>query len=116
MTMSIRQTIGKTFRTIREEYGKVDLGDRILDLISITGAVLFIVSFVSVYLGNRAFNAVNIVFMLYPLGVAGIASSFRMKKRDKPEEAGKMFKEWIWIMGTLTFISIIVIILAYVFV
>ena len=113
--MSIRQTIGKTFKTIKDEYGKTEFGDKILDLISIVGAVLFIISFIVIFLGDKAFNAVNIVFMLYPLGLAGIASSFRMKKRDKPEEAGKMFKEWTWIMGTLTLISVLVIILAYVF-
>ncbi len=113
--MSIRQTIGKTFKSIREEYGKTEFGDKILDLISITGAVLFVVSFISVWLGDKAFNAVNIVFMLYPLGLAGIASSFRMKRRDKPEDTGKMFKEWTWIMGILTLICVIIVILAYIF-
>ena len=112
--MGILQSIGKTFKTIRQEYGKVDLGDKVLDLISVVGAVLFIVAFISVFL-NKVFNPVNIVFLLYPLGVAGVAASFRMKKRDKPEEADKMFKDWVWIMGTLTFISALIIVLAYVF-
>ena len=113
--MSILQTIGKTFKTIKEEYGKTEFGDKILDMISIVGAVLFIVSFVIVFIGDRAFNAINIVFFLYPLGLAGVAASFRMKKRDNPDSADKMFKEWIWIMGTLTFISVVIIVFAYVF-
>ena len=113
--MSMRQTIGNTFKSIRDEYKKVDFGDKILDLISIIGSALFIVAFISVFLGDKAFNAVNIVFLLYPLGLAGIAASFRMRKRDKPEDAGKMFKEWVWIMGTLTYISVLIVILAYVF-
>ena len=112
--MSIRQNIVKTFKTVKEEYGKVDFGDKLLDLISIFGIVLFLAAFISVFL-SRVFNAVNIVFMLYPLGLAGIASSFRMKKRDRPEDAEKLFKEWVWIFGTITVISIIVIILAFVF-
>lgn len=112
--MNIRQNVVKTLKTVKEEYGKVDFGDKILDLISIVGIVLFLVSFVSVFL-SRIFNAVNIVFILYPLGLAGIAASFRMKKRDKPEETGKLFKEWVWIFGTITVISVIIIILGYVF-
>ncbi|MCE7748744.1 MAG: hypothetical protein GPJ51_10120 [Candidatus Heimdallarchaeota archaeon] len=112
--MNIRQNVVKTLKTVKEEYGKVDFGDKILDLISIVGIVLFLVSFVSVFL-SRIFNAVNIVFILYPLGLAGIAASFRMKKRDKPEEAEKLFKEWVWIFGTITVISAIIIILGYVF-
>lgn len=112
--MNIRQNVVKTLKTVKEEYGKVDFGDKILDLISIVGLVLFLVSFVSVFL-SRIFNAVNIVFILYPLGLAGIAASFRMKKRDKPEEAEKLFKEWVWIFGTITVISAIIIILGYVF-
>jgi len=112
--MNIRQNVVKTLKTVKEEYGKVDFGDKILDLISIVGIVLFLVSFVSVFL-SRIFNAVNIVFILYPLGLAGIAASFRMKKRDKPEETEKLFKEWVWIFGTITVISAIIIILGYVF-
>ncbi|MCG3260693.1 MAG: hypothetical protein H7644_13155 [Candidatus Heimdallarchaeota archaeon] len=111
--MSIRQNVVKTLKTVKEEYGKVDFGDKLLDLISIVGIVLFLASFISVFL-SRVFNAVNIVFMLYPLGLAGIAASFRMKKRDKPEEAEKLFKEWVWIFGTFTVISIIIIILGFV--
>ncbi len=111
--MSIRQSIGETVKSAREEYRKIDFGDKILDLISIVGAVLFIISFISVFVSS-AFNAVNIVFILYPLAVAGIASSLRMKKRDKPEEAENIFKEWIWIMGTITAISVIIIIIAVV--
>ena len=64
---------------------------------------------------NKHFNAVNIVFILYPLAVAGLAAAIRMKKRDKPEEAHKLFKEWIWGMGILTFIALLVIILSYAF-
>ncbi|MCE7738850.1 MAG: hypothetical protein GPJ50_05680 [Candidatus Heimdallarchaeota archaeon] len=111
--MNIRQNIVKTFKTVKEEYGKVDFGDKLLDLISIVGIVLFLASFISVFL-SRVFNTVNVVFMLYPLGLAGIAASFRMKKREKPEEAEKLFKEWVWIFGTITVISIIIIILGFV--
>ncbi len=111
--MNIRQNVVKTLKTVKEEYGKVDFEDKILDLISIVGIVLFLISFVSVFL-SKIFNAVNIVFILYPLGLAGIAASFRMKKRDKPEEAEKLFKEWVWIFGTITVIGIIIIVLGYV--
>ena len=111
--MSIRQNVVKTIKTVKEEYRKVDFGDKLLDLISIVGIVLFLVSFVSVFL-SRVFNAANIVFMLYPLGLAGVAASFRMKKRDRPEDAEKLFKEWVWIFGTITVISIIVIIIGFV--
>lgn len=110
--MSIRESIGKTFKSAKEDYGKLDLGDKILDFISIAGAVLFLVSFVSVF-ANSAFNAVNIVFLLYPLAVGGIATALRMKKREKPEEAEGLFKEWIWIISVITAISVLIIIFAY---
>ncbi len=111
--MSIRENIGKTISSVKEEYGKIDFGDKILDLISIVGVVIFLISLVSVFLSAR-FNAVNIVFLLYPLAVGGVAAALRMKKREKPEEAGNIFKEWAWIMGGITAIAIIIIILAIV--
>ncbi|MCE7742790.1 MAG: hypothetical protein GOP50_10075 [Candidatus Heimdallarchaeota archaeon] len=111
--MSIRENIGKTISSAKDEYGKVDFGDKILDLISLVGAALFLVSLVSVFVSST-FNAMNIVFILYPLAVGGIAAALRMKKREKPEEAGNIFKEWIWIMSSITAISLLIIILALV--
>jgi hypothetical protein len=111
--MSSRQNIGESFRTIRKEIGKFEFSDKILDLISFIGVALFIISFISVFLTDK-FNIVNIVFMLYPLGVGGLAAAFRMKRRDKPEETPKMFKEWLIIMGTITAISILIIIIAHI--
>jgi hypothetical protein len=35
-----------------------------------------------------------------------------MKKREKPEEAGDIFKEWLWIMGGITAIALLIILLA----
>jgi len=111
--MSIRENIGKTITSAKDEYGKVDFGDKILDLISLVGAVLFIISLISVFVSSK-FNAMNIVFILYPLAVGGIAAALRMKKREKPEEGGNIFKEWVWIMGGITGISVLIIILALV--
>ena len=111
--MSIRENIGKTLTSAKDEYGKVDFGDKILDLISIVGAVLFLISFISVFISSK-WNVVNIVFILYPLSVGGVAASLRMKKREKPEETGNIFKEWLWIMGGVTFIALLIIILAVV--
>ena len=109
--MSIRENIGKTLSSAKDEYGKVDFGDKILDLISIVGAALFLVSFVSVFVSSK-WNVINIVFILYPLAVGGIAAALRMKKREKPEAAGDIFKEWLWIIGGITVIALIIIILA----
>lgn len=111
--MSSRQSIGETLRSVRQEMGKVEFSDKILDLISIVGVGLFIVSFISVFVSSK-FNAVNIVFMLYPLAVGGLAAAFRMKKRDKPEEIPKMFREWLIIMGAITVLCILVIIIAHI--
>jgi len=111
--MSIRENLGKTISSAKEEYGKLEFGDKMLDLISIVGAVLFIVSFVSVFLSSK-WNVVNIIFIIYPLAVGGIAAALRMKKRERPEEAGNIFKEWLWIIGGITLIALIIIILALV--
>jgi hypothetical protein len=111
--MSIRENIGKTISSAREEYGKLDLGDKLLDLISITGAILFLVALISVFVSSK-FNSMNIVFIIYPLAVGGIAASLRMKKREKPEEAGNIFKEWVWIMSGITVIALLIIILTLV--
>ena len=111
--MSSRQSIGETFRSVRQEIKKVEFSDKILDLISIIGVVLFIVSFISVFLTNK-FNIVNIVFLLYPLAVGGLAAAFRMKRRDKPEDTPKMFREWLIIMGVITVIAILMIIIAHI--
>ena len=111
--MSIRENIGKTVSSVKDEYTKVDLGERILDLVSLVGAILFIVSLVSVFVSSK-FNALNIVFMLYPLAVGGMAAAIRMKKREKPEEASNLFKEWLWTMGTITVVAVLIIILALV--
>jgi len=111
--MSSRQKIGETLRSVRKEIGKFEFSDKILDLISIIGVVLFIISFLSVFLSEK-FNIVNIVFMIYPLAVGGLAAAFRMKRRDKPEETPKMFREWLIVMGSITVIGIIVIIIAHI--
>ena len=111
--MSSRQNIGETLRSIRKEVGQFEFSDKVLDLISIIGVVLFIISFISIFLTDK-FNIVNIVFMLYPLAVGGLAAAFRMKRRDKPEETENMFKEWLIIMGTITVISILIIIIAHI--
>ncbi len=108
--MSVRQTIRDTLSNIRKEYGKIEFSDKILDLISITGLALFIVSLITVYLSGK-FNVVNIVFMLYPLIVSGVAAFTRMRKREDSTSVEKLFKDWIWIMGTITVIAIIVIII-----
>ncbi|MHA2256319.1 MAG: hypothetical protein ACXAAM_09615 [Candidatus Heimdallarchaeaceae archaeon] len=94
--MSSRQNIGESFRSIRKEIGKFEFSDKI-----------------SVFLSDK-FNIVNIVFMLYPLAVGGLAAAFRMKRRDKPEETPKMFREWLIVMGSITAIGIIVIIIAHI--
>ena len=109
--MSVRQTIRDTLSNIRKEYAKIEFSDKMLDLLSIVSFSLFIVSLVTVFLSGR-FNAVNVVFMLYPLIVSGIAAATRMRKRENPESVDKLFKDWIWIMGTITVIALIIIIVA----
>jgi hypothetical protein len=111
--MSGRQSIGETLRSVRKEMSKFEFSDKILDLISIVGVTLFIISFISIFLTDK-FNIVNIVFMLYPLAVGGLAAAFRMKRRDKPEDTQKMFKEWLIIMGSTTGIGILIIIIAHI--
>jgi len=108
--MSVRQTIRDTFSNIRKEYGKIEFSDKILDLISITCFALFIVSLITVFLSGK-FNVVNIVFVLYPLFVSGLASFTRMRKREDPASVNKLFKDWIWIMVTISVIVVIVIII-----
>lgn len=112
--MSTRGNFGDAIRLIRKDYAKTESSDKLLDLISIVGTILFIASFLAVFITEK-FNVVNIVFMLYPLGIAGVSAAFRMKKRDKPEENEKLLREWILIMGTFTGIAILIIILGYVF-
>ncbi|MCG3220821.1 MAG: hypothetical protein H7641_05515, partial [Candidatus Heimdallarchaeota archaeon] len=107
------QNIGETLRSVRREIRKFEFSDKVLDLISIIGVVLFMISFISVFLSKK-FNIVNIVFMLYPLAVGGLAAAFRMKRRDKPEETPKMFREWLIIMGSITAIGLIMIIIAHI--
>jgi hypothetical protein len=111
--MSSRQSIGETLRSVRQEIKKVEFSDKILDLISIVGVALFIISFISVFLSEK-FNIVNIVFLLYPLAVGGLAAAFRMKRRDKPEDTPKMFREWLIVMSIITFIGILMIIIAHI--
>jgi len=106
-----KQSFGDTLRTIGKEIKEFELSDKILDLIAIVGAALFIVSFISVYLSDN-FNTINIFFILYPLAVSGLAAAFRTRKIEKPEDKVKLFKEWLIIMGTITVIGIIVIIIA----
>lgn len=107
--MSVRQTIRDTLTDIRREYGKIEFSDKILDLISLTSFALFIVSLVAVFLSGK-FNVVNIVFILYPMIVSGVAAFTRMRKREDPASVNKLFRDWIWIMGTITVIASIVII------
>lgn len=107
--MSVKQTIRKTFNNIKKEYGKIEFTDKILDLISIIGFVLFIVSLITVYLSGK-FNVVNIVFILYPMIISGMAAATRMRKREDPASVTKLFKDWIWVMSTITVIAVIVII------
>ena len=107
--MSVRQTIRDTLSNIKKEYKKIEFSDKILDLISITSFALFIVSLLTVFLSGK-FNVVNIVFILYPMIVAGVAAFTRMRKREDPASVPKLFKDWIWIMGTITVIATIVII------
>lgn len=111
--MSIRETLGETFRSIKKEYKKVDSVDKILDVISLTGLVLFFISLLSVFIGKN-FNSLNIPLIIYPLGIGGIATALRMKKRDNPEDVGSLFKEWLIITSTLTAIIIVILIIALV--
>jgi hypothetical protein len=107
-----RQSFGETIRTIGKEIKEFEWSDRILDLIAIVGAVLFIISFFSVYLGDN-FNSINIFFILYPLAVSGLAAAFRTKILEKPEDKAKMFRDWLIIMGAITLLGVIVMIIAF---
>ncbi|MFW9853067.1 MAG: hypothetical protein ACFFDS_08995 [Candidatus Thorarchaeota archaeon] len=111
--MSLRQTIEETFKSIKNEFKKFEFSDVVLDLIAIAGFVLFLVALVSVFLASK-FNTVNIVFILYPLGVAGSAAAFRMRRREKPEETPKLFRDWLIVIGTMTAIAVLIMILAFV--
>lgn len=111
--MSLRDNLGSTFRSVKEEFKKFEFSDIVLDLIAIIGFVLFLVALVSVFLSSK-FNTVNIIFILYPLGVAGTAAAFRMRRREKPEETPKLFKDWIIIIGSMTAIAVLILILAFV--
>lgn len=112
--MSTRRSFKETIRILYQEYKNVEFSDRILDLISVLGIVFFVISLFSINLFST-FNVINIVFALYPLGLAGIAASFRMKRRDKPEETEHLFKEWlavnIILLVIIAFIILIAIIL-----
>ena len=111
--MSIRKNIGETFKSIKNEFKKFEFSDIVLDIIAIAGFVLFLVALVSVFLASK-FNTVNIVFILYPLGIAGSAAAFRMRRREKPEETPKLFKDWLIVVGTMTAIAVLILILAFV--
>ncbi len=111
--MSIRETIGETFSAIKKEYKKVDSVDKTLDVISLTGLVLFFISLFSVFIG-KDFNSLNIPLILYPLGIGGLATALRMKKRDDPEDISSLFKEWLIITSTFTAMIIVILIIALV--
>ncbi|MHA1865640.1 MAG: hypothetical protein ACTSWZ_03955 [Candidatus Heimdallarchaeaceae archaeon] len=110
--MSMRESIVKTFKEIRDEYREVETADKIFDLISLVGIVLFFVSALLMSLNNKI-NPINIAFSIYPLAIAGISTAIRMKvkKVTDEEEAAKIFKEYVTIIGFLTVLVLIVIIL-----
>jgi len=111
--MSLRENLGDTFRSIKKEFKKFEFSDIVLDLIAIAGFVLFLVALISVFLTKR-WNTANIVFMLYPLGVAGTAAAFRMRRREKPEDTPKLFRDWIITISSMTAIAVIILIFAFV--
>ncbi len=111
--MSFRDNMTKIFQAMKEGYQEVDRTDKILDLISIGGIVLFIISFIFLYVGDKI-NAINITMTIYPLALGGIAAGLRMKKRDKPEAADKLLKEWVIITSGMTVVSIITIIITFI--
>ena len=111
--MSFRENLRETFSAIKKEYNKVDSVDKTLDIISLTGFVLFLISFISVFIG-KDFNSLNIPLILYPLGIGGIATALRMKKRDNPEDVSSIFKEWLILVSSITVTIIVIIIIALV--
>ena len=111
--MSLRGEFANMWETLKEEYKKVEFSDKILDLVSIAGVVLFLAGLVILDLQHQ-FNVINIIFIMYPLFLSGMTAAFRMKRRDKPEETPKLLKEWLIIMGVYLVIVFITIILAIV--
>lgn len=107
--MSFRDNVEKIFQTMKEGYQEVDKTDKILDLISISGVMLFIIAFIFLYVGDKI-NAINITMTIYPLALGGIAAGLRMKKRDNPKAADKLLKEWVIITSGMTVVSVITII------
>lgn len=109
--MSMRESIVKTFKEIRDEYREVETADKIFDIISLVGIVLFFVSALLMSLNNKI-NPINIAFSIYPLAIAGTSTAIRMKlkKITDEEEASKIFKEYVTIIGLLTVLVLIVII------
>ncbi|MHA1416632.1 MAG: hypothetical protein ACTSRR_10285, partial [Candidatus Heimdallarchaeaceae archaeon] len=72
--MSMRESIVKTLKEIKDEYREVETTDKILDLISLVGIVLFFVSALVMSLNNKI-NPINIAFSIYPLAIAGTATA-----------------------------------------
>lgn len=108
--MSVRQTFRRTIRSLIQEYKNVEFSDKVLDIISLLGLLFFLISLFSTYLIS-GFNVINVIFVMYPLGIAGLAATFRMKRRDDPEKTEGLFKEWLIInIGFLAIIAIILVI------
>jgi len=111
--MSLRSDVGNLLKTLKDEYHKVEFSDKILDIVSVTGVILFLIGLFAVDLQHQ-FNILNIIFIMYPLFIGGTAATFRMKRRDKQEDTPKLLKEWLTIMGTYLLIIFITIIVALV--
>ena len=110
--MSLRENISKTFTGIRTEYKKVEMADKILDLISILGMALFVIALISMNISNKI-NSINITFTVYPLAIAGISAALRMKRRDEQKTPPrKLFVEWVTITSGITFIALLVVIIS----
>jgi len=109
--MSMRESIVKTLKEIKDEYREVETTDKILDLISLVGIVLFFVSALVMSLNNKI-NPINIAFSIYPLAIAGTATAMRMKlkKITNEEESSRVFREFVTIIGLLTALVLVVII------
>jgi len=110
--MSMRESIVKTLKEIKDEYREVETTDKILDLISLVGIVLFFVSALVMSLNNKV-NPINIAFSIYPLAIAGTATAIRMKlkKITNEEESSKVFREYVTIVGLLTVLVLIVVLI-----
>ncbi|MHA1399745.1 MAG: hypothetical protein ACTSQE_05325 [Candidatus Heimdallarchaeaceae archaeon] len=109
--MNFRENLKQTFRDIKKEYQNIETTDKLLDLISLSGIVLFFISIIFMQINDKV-NAINIAFSIYPLAVAGITTAYRMKIReDTKTKIQTMFKEYLILMITLTVIVILVVIL-----